>query len=107
MILPLVALLAILPQAGQDADLFIGTLERDGEAIVLRRCDLAENRYTLVDAAGGHALDAIRTAKLPAYGEVIAHVVERGDTLILQVEQIEKLTPGKSCHLADALGQGG
>lgn len=103
MILPLVALLAILPQAAQDADVFIGTLERDGDVLQLRRCDLAEHRYVLVEAAGGHALADVRKARLPAYGEVIGHVVEHGDTLILQVARVEKLTPGKSCHLADLL----
>lgn len=89
-------------QAG--ADVFIGTLERDGKAILLRRCDLAENRYALVDAPGAHALDKLRKARLPAYGEVIARYVEREGRSILQVERIEALTPGKSCHLADMLG---
>jgi len=105
MILPLIALLAAVPQDAPNNDLFIGTVERDRGALVLRRCDLAENRYTLVDAKGAHALAGIRMARLPAYGEVIGHVVEQGDQLILQVARIEKLTPGKSCHLADALGK--
>lgn len=65
MILTLIALLAAAQDA-PDNDLFIGTLERDGGALVLRGCDLAENRYTLVDASSAHALDAIRNAKLPA-----------------------------------------
>lgn len=103
--LALMALLAGAPQGEKSIDLFIGTLERSGDAIVLRRCDLAENRYTLVDAAGAHAMDRIRKARLPAYGEVIAHVVARDDDLLLQVKSVENLTPGKSCHLADALGK--
>ncbi len=54
------------------ADIYIGTLERDGHAIVLRRCDLVENRYLLEDAPGGKALASVRKATLPAYGEVLA-----------------------------------
>ena len=104
MILPLIALLLAAPQAAPSTYLFIGTLEREGDGIVLRRCDLAENRYMLVDAAGAHVMARLRKAKLPAYGEVIAHVVEQGDRVILQVERVEKLTPGKSCHLTDLLG---
>ncbi|WP_294331828.1 hypothetical protein [uncultured Sphingomonas sp.] len=107
MILPLIALLAATPQAEPSTDIFIGTIERDGDAIVLRRCDLAENRYTLVDAGGVQAMAKLRKAKLPAYGEVVAHAVEQGDGVILQVERVDKLTPGKSCHLADVLGKAG
>ncbi|OAN57653.1 hypothetical protein A7X12_07080 [Sphingomonas sp. TDK1] len=88
----------------EEADVFIGTLERDGNALILRRCDLVENRYTLVDAPGAHVVDKLRKAKLPAYGEVIARYVEGEDGgSILRVERVETLTPGKSCHLADAL----
>ena len=101
----LIALAAHAMPAQALADVFIGTLERDGDAIILRRCDLVENRYALVDAPGAHALDKLRKAKLPAYGEVIAHYAEdaAGHSL-LQVERIEKFTPGKNCHLAEMLG---
>lgn len=81
------------------ADVFIGTLEREGDAIILRRCDLVENRYALVDAPGVNALAAIRKATLPAYGEVIARYDERDGRSILLVETVENLTPGKNCHL--------
>ncbi len=99
---------AVLPQDAEDiADVFIGTLERDGNDVILRRCDLVENRYVLVDAAGRHAVGAVRKAKLPAYGEVIAHYAEGEGSSILRVERVEKLTPGKNCHLLDALDKAG
>lgn len=100
----LVALAAAAMPVQEGADMFIGTLELDGTTLILRRCDLVENRYTLVDAPGGHVLDTLRQAKLPAYGEVIGRYVEGKDGgSILQVERVEELTPGKNCHLADAL----
>ena len=89
----------------EGADVFIGTVELDGTALVLRRCDLAENRDALVEAPGGHVLDTLRKARLPAYGEVIGRYVEGKDGgSILQVDRVEGLTPGKNCHLSDALG---
>jgi hypothetical protein len=101
----LIALVAHAMPMQEGADVFIGTLERDGNALILRRCDLVENRYALVDAPGGHAMDTLRKARLPAYGEVIGRYVEGKDGgSILQVQSIENLTPGKNCHLADALG---
>lgn len=101
----LLALAAAATPVQEGADVFIGTLELDGAALILRRCDLAENRYALVEAPGGHVLDALRKAKLPAYGEVIGRYAEGKDGgSILQVERVEGLTPGKNCHLSDALG---
>lgn len=85
------------------ADLFIGTLEKDGNAIVLRRCDLAETRYVLVDAPGARAMSIVRGVTLPAYGEVIASYAELDGRSILSVERIDNLTPGKNCHLLDAI----
>lgn len=101
----LIALAAAATPVQEGADVFIGTIELDGTALVLRRCDLAEHRYALVDAPGGHVLDALRKARLPAYGEVIGRYVEGKDGgSILQVDRVEALTPGKNCHLSDALG---
>ncbi|WP_084581444.1 hypothetical protein [Sphingomonas azotifigens] len=101
----LIALAAAAMPAQEGADVFIGTVEREGGALVLRRCDLAENRYALVEAPGGHVLDALRKARLPAYGEVIGRYVEGKDGgSILQVARVEALTPGKNCHLSDVLG---
>jgi len=52
-----------------------------------------------------HTLDTLRKARLPAYGEVIGRYVEGKDGgSILQVDRVEGLTPGKNCHLSDALG---
>jgi len=101
----LLALAAAATPVQEGADVFIGTVELDGTALILRRCDLAENRYALVEAPGGHVLDALRKARLPAYGEVIGRYVEGKDGgSILQVDRVEGVTPGKNCHLADALG---
>lgn len=99
--LPLLALPALAAQT--TADLFIGTLEKDGDTIVLHRCDLAENRYVLVDAPGARAMAVVRGTTLPAYGEVIASYVERDGRSILSVERIDNLKPGKNCHLLDAV----
>lgn len=98
---PAWAIAGVSADAG--ADLFIGTLERKRSSIVLRRCDLVENRYTLIEAPGSHAMNKIRKAKLPAYGEVIAHYAEADGQPVLQVESVENLKQGKNCHLLDAL----
>ncbi|GAA0743370.1 hypothetical protein CA233_09655 [Sphingomonas sp. ABOLD] len=101
----LIALAGAAMPVQDGTDVFIGTVELDGTALILRRCDLAENRYALAEAPGGHVLDTLRKAGLPAYGEVIGRYVEGKDGgSILQVEHVEALTPGKTCHLSDALG---
>lgn len=86
-------------------DIYIGTLEREDGIIVLHRCDLVENRYLLADAPGSHALAAVRSATLPAYGEVVARYAERDGRSVLLVESVERLTPGKDCHLGRALDE--
>jgi hypothetical protein len=97
---------ALPAQSTEDiADIFIGTPERDGNNVVLQRCDLVNNRYVLVDAPGAHAVEPVRKAKVPAYGEVIAQYAEMGGRSVLRVERVKKLTSGQSCHLLDALGK--
>jgi hypothetical protein len=88
-------------------DLFIGTLSIEGERVVLRRCDLAQNTYRLRDADGAFALDSIRKREPAAkgywYGEVIGEYVaiDGGDGL--SVTSIENIEADKNCHLSDLI----
>ncbi|WP_010545818.1 hypothetical protein [Sphingomonas elodea] len=59
----------------------------------------------LIAAPGASAMDMVRKTRLPAYGKVIGRYMEGKDGgSILQVDRVEKLMPGRNCHLADALG---
>jgi hypothetical protein len=86
-------------------DIYIGTLiVQDGQA-VLKRCDIAENRYILGDAPDSktNAIAKFLKSGATAYGEVIGSYNDDDGVGRLAVYAIDNLTPGKSCHLADAL----
>lgn len=103
------ALIALLALAGAQAswaenaplDIFIGTLAVEKGQVVLTRCDLAQNRYFLRDAKGSNAVAAYARDGRPAYGEVIGAYWEKNGHPALDVEAIDNLTPGQSCHLFD------
>lgn len=88
-------------------DIFIGTLSVEGERVVLRRCDLAQNVYVLRDADGASAVAAMRRREPAAqgywYGEVIGEYaeIEGGDGL--SVTSIENIEADRSCHLLDLI----
>ncbi|WP_068077281.1 hypothetical protein [Novosphingobium lentum] len=84
-------------------DVFIGTLAIEDGQPILTRCDLAETRYRLHDAKGTAAVADFVKAGRPAYGEVIAAYTETDGQPELEVAAIEQITPGKNCHLLDAV----
>lgn len=104
---PWLAIIAIAAPTASAMDLYIGTLFVRDDAVVLERCDLAQTRYVLRDAAGADAVAALRAMPPPAsgfwYGEVIGDYFETADGQGLEVSAIDALTPGRSCHLIDAL----
>jgi hypothetical protein len=99
------ALLAVAMPAAA-LDLFIGTVAIENGDVVLTRCDLVQNRYVLKDLPKAKAvatlLTKLPTMKGPVYAEVIGEYAEdgKGDNL-LNVDGIENVTAGKTCHLLD------
>lgn len=88
--------------AHDTVDIFIGTLAKEENELVLTRCDLGESRYLLIDAPNTSAVATARNGALPAYGEVIGSYFEKHGHAMLKVESIGHLTPGRDCHLIDA-----
>lgn len=84
-------------------DSFIGTLSIEKGDVILTRCDIGSARYLLRDAAGAKAVARYRKDGTPAYAEVIARYSEEDGRDVLTVTDFADLTPGKSCHLLDAL----
>ncbi len=84
-------------------DSFTGTLSIEKDEVILTRCDLGSSRYLLRDAAGATAVARYRKDGTPAYADVIARFSEEGSRNVLTVTGFADLTPGKSCHLLDAL----
>ena len=102
------ALLAVVAPSATVAqetglDSFIGTLSVEQGDVILTRCDIGNARYLLRDAAGSKAVARYRKDGTPAYADVIAHYSEEGSRNVLTVTDLADLTPGKSCHLVDAL----
>jgi hypothetical protein len=111
-------LLALLASAvvamvspAQANDIFIGTLSIEGDAVVLKRCDAAQNAYLLRDADDADDAGAVAALRRqpPAskgywYGEVIGEYVEIDGRDGLLVSTIESIEADRSCHLLDVLG---
>jgi len=100
------ALLAAAMPASAGLDLFIGTLTIENGEVVLTRCDIVQNRYVLKDLATTKAvatlLTKLPTMKGPVYAEVIGEYAEDGKGgNLLNVDGIENVTAGKTCHLLD------
>jgi hypothetical protein len=97
---------------GLAQDLYVGTVDVQKDQVILTRCDLVQNRYVLRDREGdaetpvARLRDRLKTLKAPVYVEVIGEYAEVGGDNALDVIGLENLTPGKSCHLIDALPGG-
>ena len=96
----------LLAGSASAQDLYIGTLEKDGDALVLSRCDLGDTRYILRDdteddapVADWFKRDIVRPAQVSVFGSV----EEEGDTYVLAALAIDDVKPGTTCHLDDAL----
>lgn len=84
-------------------DSFVGTLSIEKGDVILTRCDIGSARYLLRDGTGGKAVARYRKDGTPAYADVIGSVSKEGSRNVLTVTDFADLTPGKSCHLLDAL----
>ena len=105
----LAAALATIVSPAVANDVFIGTLSVEGDAVVLKRCDAAQNTYLLRDADDANAVAALRKQP-PAsegywYGEVIGEYLDIEGRDGLVVSTIESVTADQSCHLLDVLGE--
>jgi hypothetical protein len=93
------------PPSYEPLDIFIGTIAIEQGGIILTRCDAARNRYLLRDGTGSDAIAQYRANGKPSYGEVVARYREEKGHPVLWVDSIDNLTPGRSCHLSDAINK--
>ncbi len=102
----LVGLALSLPTA-YARDIYIGTISIQDDRLVLKRCDVVQNTYELIDIAEGgpvsrflavHASDSGRW-----YAEVIGDYEDRSGQKTLRVLALENVKAEKGCHLLDAL----
>lgn len=103
--LPVLALL--MPVQAPAQDLFTGMIVADGESLVLERCHLGKTRYRLTaapDAEGGDPLARLRGGDRVLQAELIARYRADGEGHGLEVLSVERIVPGQSCHLLDAVG---
>jgi hypothetical protein len=107
---PLITAIVALA-CGQAAaqDIFIGTLSVQGQQLILRRCDLVENTYTLQDAKTNPKKLVKEYLSNPEhrqgiwYAEVIGIYGERNGENTLEVLSLDNLASGKTCHLSEAI----
>ena len=98
----------LLAGSASAQDIFFGTLEKDGDKLILSRCDLGDTRYELRDDSEDDAPVADwlkREIIQPTQASVFGSVEEKGDAYILTVMAIDDVKPGVNCHLSDALDQ--
>lgn len=101
--------LSALSGLSQAQDIYIGTIEFKKNSVELRRCDVGGNHYVLLDpkeqkeGAVKQLKNKHSSEPAPLYGEVIGTYQGKGGKNQIVVQSVENLTPGKSCHLADAV----
>jgi hypothetical protein len=98
----------LLAGSASAQDIFFGTLEKDGDKLILSRCDLGDIRYELRDDSEDDAPVADwlkRDIVKPTQVSVFGSIEEEGDAYILTVMVIGDVKPGVNCHLSDALDQ--
>ncbi|WP_136418083.1 hypothetical protein [Herbaspirillum sp. ST 5-3] len=106
--IPLSLLFATL-QANALGDLYIGTIEEKNGQVILKRCDLVMNQYTLRDKKGNseapvkQMLTMLKSTKGIIYGEVTGEYEEKNGKNFLIVDFIEHIQKNKNCHLLDLL----
>ncbi len=91
-------------------DIYIGTLSVEGSQLVLKRCDLVQNTYTLHDEKGDTNGAVSQFKKHAAhtrgiwYAEVAGVYEKREGKDALLVMSLDNVQAGKSCHLLDVPG---
>ena len=105
------ALLAVsLAAAAVPLDVFPGTVLLEGKQLLLTRCDLVENKYTLVDKQGKteslikQLPVEIKDKNIRVSVNVIGEYREKNGQNYLYVEELSDIKVGKSCHLSDVFG---
>ena len=96
------------------ADIFYGTLENKGDKLILKRCDLAQNEYVLLNSptTKTQMLDNLKKIKFknPTSIMIVGHYTEiaagNGVTepmvSALEIIDYDEIQEGSSCHLMDA-----
>jgi hypothetical protein len=108
----LAAVFTLSSAAAQAQDLYIGTVSVEKGQVLLTRCDLARNRYSLRDRKAerekpvAELRERLKTLKAPVYVEIFGQYAELGADNALDVIALENVTAGKSCHLTDVLPAG-
>lgn len=97
------------------ADIFYGTLEKKGDKLILKRCDIGSHEYILLNSPITKApmLDNLKRIKFPKPTSImiVGHYTEiatgdkNSDTpqSALEVIDYDEIREGVSCHLMDAI----
>ncbi|RNJ62719.1 MAG: hypothetical protein EDM03_08670 [Porphyrobacter sp. IPPAS B-1204] len=103
-LIALAAGLVLLPAPAQVQDFFTGMIIADGDTLNLERCNLGQTRYRLQAAERAVGpLGELRGKTGSVQAEVIARYREVGGAHVLNVQSVERVSTGKSCHLPDAI----
>lgn len=95
-----------LPVQAQAQDFFTGMIIANGPGLVLERCHVGKTRYRLTaapDAESGDPLAQLRGKDGLLQAQLIARYRTEGDGHGLEVLSVERIVPGKTCHLVDAI----
>ena len=94
----------VLPVSAHAQDVFTGMVLTDAQGLILERCHVGSTHYRLVAAPdAGDPLARLRGQKGRIQAEVIARYRADGVAHVLEVMSVERITVGKSCHLAEAV----
>lgn len=89
-------------------DLWTGTIESQQNTLYLKRCDLAQTEYKLVERTPSEALLSKLDVKNLEKGQylvvtLVAEYRSENEQDILAIDSIEQANIGESCHLDDML----
>jgi hypothetical protein len=96
----------LMPMHVNAQDIFTGMIVTDGTELVLERCHVGKTRYRLSaapDADGGDPLAQLRGNDGLLQAEIIARYRAEGEAHGLEVLSVERIMPGKTCHLIEAV----
>lgn len=103
------AVATLLSHGAYAQDIFIGTLSTDGKHAILKRCDLGQTEYLLMDRNTEQSAPLAKFMNDHGnedgfwYAEVFGIYEAKDERHGLRVIDIQNLQIGKSCHLLDAL----
>ena len=113
--LPQIAAAQAAQEDHNSVDIFYGTIEKKGDKLILKRCDIGSHEYILLNSPVSKApmLDKLQKYKFknPTSIMIVGHYTEinAGDEMsspsvsALEVFDYDEIQEGSSCHLVDAV----